>query len=99
MTLNNNSVYVQSHSDKAAPKPLQSVMELLEKLDCEFLKHRWSRNGVPHVVLQFRSQTHSVCYFGRDSFYRIFHPYGEDCPQEHHDCKTPQEVVEFIESR
>lgn len=97
LELNNKSVFAVSHSDRPIPKPLQSVMELLEKLNCEFLTPRWSHSDVPHIVLQFRTQTYSVCYFGRDKVYRVFFPYGGSCTQRHYDCKTPQEVVDFVQ--
>jgi len=94
--LSATSAWAVSHAVRSVPGPLQPVLELLGEMGCEFLQHRWSRSNVPHVVLQFHSQTYSVCYFGRDKFYRIFFPYGGHCAQEHYDCKTPQEVVDFI---
>ena len=92
----NDSVFVRSFSDRAVPKSLQPIMEAFESLGCEFLRHRWSRNDVPHVVLQFRSKMYSVCYFGRSKTYRVFWPYGTYGEQNHRNFCTVQEVVDFV---
>ena len=97
--LRGDSAFVQSHSDKPITEPLQEVMGLLDGLDCEFLRFRWSRNDVPHIVLQFHSQTYSVCYFRHTKTYRVFFPYGTGDRQEHQDFGTAQEIVDFISYR
>ena len=99
VVLTDSSVYVQSHSDKPIPESLQEVMELLGGLDCEFLRFRWSRNDVPHVVLQLHSQTYSVCYFRCSKTYRVFFPYGTMDKQSKRNFETAQEVVDFIANR
>ena len=36
---------------------------------------RWSKGGVPHIVVDVSASTYSVCYFGKDKFYRVFYPF------------------------
>ena len=96
MTLGSKTAYITSHADMPIPEPLLPVMVLLEKLNCKFLQFRWSRRKVPHIILQLRTETYSVCYFGNDKFYRVFYPYPSST-QEQHNCQTPEEVIEFIQ--
>lgn len=86
-----------TYEDKPITKPLLPVMNLLEKLNCQVLNFRWSYNGVPHIVLKLKSKTYSVCYFGREKIYRVFHPYpsGGDAVTRHN-CKCPEEVISYL---
>lgn len=96
MTLSNKSAYTISHADKPMPKTLRPIMDLLGELGCKLLHFRWSRRGVPHIILQLGSKTYSICYFKSVKLYKVFYPYPGGSLQEHHNCGTPEEVIEFI---
>ena len=70
--------YRISHDNIPIPKPLKPLFDMLVDVKIKPV-FRWSRNHVPHIVFNYKGEGFSVCFFGRDKIYRVFHPRGAYC--------------------
>ena len=89
--------YLVSHNNKPIPKPLIPLFNLLTNVNLSPV-FRWSRAHVPHIVFKYKNEGFSVCFFGRDKLYRVFHPYPNNSETIKHDCSTPKEVHDYIQT-
>ena len=48
-------------------------LELVKEFDSVIF--RWSKYGVPHLVITTKVSTFSVCYFRRSKIFKSFSPY------------------------
>jgi hypothetical protein len=77
------------------PKMLHEVILLFDNIHGIY---RRSVRDVPHLVVE---ELWSVCYFGKNKFYRVFYPYGRNgCfypyPQVKKNFQTAKEVAEYF---
>ena len=87
--------YSRSHSKDPVPGSQQPMLECLVLAGYK-VTFRWSRNRVPHFVVESNGRGFSVCWFKRPKVYRVFYPYpGEN--QTRRDYRTPEEVVKYID--
>ena len=89
--------YTRSHYNKGVPKPLMPLLNMLTNSNFEPI-FRWSRNHVPHIVFQYKKQGFSVCFFGSDKTYKVFHPYPNTSETIRHTCFTPEEVLKYVKN-
>lgn len=82
---------------KPMPISLQGIYARLKEIsdDVEF---RWSRRGVPHIIVAMSNGDYSVCYFGKYRSYRVFFPYPGEA-QFKWDTKDPASVIKYIDSQ
>jgi hypothetical protein len=59
---------------------------------------RWSRRGVPHLLVETARTVYSLCYFEGRDFWRVFHPYGRG-NQRKWDFGSVEEVIKFLAKR
>lgn len=72
-------------------------LELVKEFDSVIF--RWSKYGVPHLVITTKVSTFSVCYFRRSKIFKIFSPYPSGGLDQDKDNRfTVQEVVEYIKN-
>jgi len=59
---------------KPIPTSLQEIHTLLKGI-FTYVEFRWSKRGVPHIIVTTSIGDYSVCYFGKYKSYRVFYPY------------------------
>ena len=57
---------------------------------------RWSKNSVPHLLVEKDSVIHSITFFRKTKTYRVFWPWPSYEKQSKRDFKTKEEVIEFL---
>jgi len=92
----NQNFKTSYHEDKEMPKVYRVLVERVKSvpLDCFF---RWSRNEVPHLLVELGNGiTYSICYFGRSKSWRVFWPYQTN-NQQKRDFPSINNIIGFLE--
>ncbi len=88
----------RSKPPKPMPVSLQDVYAYLKEVSND-VRFRWSRRGVPHIIVTMSNGNYGVCYFKRHNSYRVFFPYlshGQE--QVKWDSREADKVAEYIKS-
>lgn len=82
--------------ERPIPKPLRTIHSMLKEA-FDNVEFRWSRRGVPHILVTTTGETFSVCYFGKDRIYRVFSPYySQGNPQIKRDFEELRDIIRYI---
>lgn len=75
------------------------VLELEEALipHVSGTQARFSKRGVPHLVVWFKDDLYSLCFFGKSKIWRLFHPYfSRGGPQTKKDFFTIESIANYF---
>lgn len=74
--------------------PVAVMQECAEVLNGKF---RRTQKNVPHVIAEKDGVMHSICFFGKGNFFRVWWPWpgGE---QEQCDFKTLEDLKEYFDA-
>ena len=85
-----------SHHQKLTPPEYMDLEEQIKPFAKE-TAFRWSRKGVPHLLIELDSKiVYSLCYFKKSKSWRVFYPYGEVTSQQRQDFHSIGEILEFL---
>jgi len=86
----------KSYSNRITPSIYQELETQIAPVvrDTAF---RWSRKGVPHLLVELSNKTiYSLCYFRAYHYWKAFYPYGDGQEQQVQVLNTEEEILVFL---
>lgn len=84
-----------SYHQKQTPPRYIDLEEQIKPFAKE-VAFRWSRRGVPHLLVELgRGIVYSLCYFKVSKFWRVFYPYGRG-EQKKQDFSSVRDMIKFL---
>jgi len=83
------------------PKMPSFVSQLEEQLTpyVNGTQTRFSKRGVPHLIVWVKNEVYSLCFFGSSKIWRLFHPYPSyGSSQTRKDFLTIEGVVNYFKT-
>ena len=79
------------------PVPFRYVsLEVQVRPFAKDVAFRWSRNGVPHLLVELgRNIVYSICYFGGSKSWRVYYPYANSI-QETQTFNSVEDLFKFL---
>lgn len=72
--------------------PFNIMTEVAEEIGGEY---KVSQRNVPYVVIKYKGEKASVCYFKKTNIFRLFYPYPGDA-QEKIDFSSKEELLKHL---
>ena len=85
-------------SHRARPTPPRYLdLKTLVTSTAEDVAFRWSKKGVPHLLVELSNETiYSLCYFKAYHYWKVFYPYGDSQEQQKKTLNTVEDIVKFL---
>jgi len=92
-----DSKHKVSHRARPTPPRYLDLKTLVTSI-AEDVAFRWSKKGVPHLLVELSNKTiYSLCYFRAYHYWKAFYPYGDSQEQVVKVLNTTKEILTFLE--